>query len=181
MVQVSVNMQTPNLNKRLNDLIKEFIRKIEFQASVDKTNATGTFRKSFTGKLVGNTVSISSPVKYVKNVDEGLDLRKEGRIPNVARIAEWAKLKGLRPYRKLKNGVKFSKITKNTMRSMAIGISMAIKNKGTIKRYQYNGSDIFNRVITSMEKKIGLDISEGFSADLREELRKLVKQHDNVN
>lgn len=160
----------------LENLIKEFTRKLQAQAKADKTNASGDLAKSFTGKITKKGIEISSNVKYLGSVDKGLNPRGRGKIPKVENIQKWAKLKGIRPYRKLKSGgVKFSKITDNSMRSMAIGIAMGIKKNGTIKRFQYKGSNIFDKVLDSMQRRIGLEVGDGFSADLRSELRRIVK------
>ena len=46
--------------------------------------------------------------------------------------------------------------------------------RGTIKRFGYKGSGLFERVYKEIEKKMGVDISEAYSEDLRIELRKII-------
>ena len=46
--------------------------------------------------------------------------------------------------------------------------------RGTIKRFGYKGSNLFERVYKEIEKKMGVDISEAYSEDLRIELRKII-------
>jgi len=173
-------MQKTNLNTALNNLVKEFVRKLESQSKIDKTKATGKFAKSFTGKVVDNSIEVSSTAKYAGAVDGGAGRSRsnKGGYDKKKKLEEWARAKGIRPVRKLKNGAKFSKMNtdKNSaFKSMIFAISKSIAQKGTIKRYQYKGSNIFDRVLDSMQKKVGLDVADGFSADLKEELRKIVK------
>jgi len=59
---------------------------------------------------------------------------------------------------------------------MASIISKTIKREGTIKRYKYKGSKIFEKVFASMQKKTGVEIGSAFSADLREELITIVNK-----
>jgi hypothetical protein len=59
---------------------------------------------------------------------------------------------------------------------MVYAISKAIADRGTIKRYKYEGSKIFQKVYESMEKKIGLEVGSAYSADLREELITIVNK-----
>ena len=173
-------MEKTNLNIALNNLIKEFVDKLEIRSRGDKTTATGRFGKSFTGEVVGDGIEISSTVKYAGAVDGGAgkSKNKAGGYDKKRRLEEWAKAKGIRPLRKLKNGYKFAKMKtdKNSaFNSMIFAISKSIAQKGTIKRFEYNGSKIFDRVFKSMRDKIGLEVADGFSADLREELTRIVK------
>ena len=173
-------MKKTNLNKALADLAKQFTDKLEAQAKIDKTNATGRFAKSFKSNVTEDGIEISSSSKYAGAVDGGAGRAmsaKEG-YDKKRRLEEWAKAKGIRPVTKLKNGYKFRKMNTDSgsaFKSMIFAISKSIAKKGTIKRYQYNGSNIFDRVFESMRKKLGLDIADGFSADLREELIRIVK------
>ena len=63
------------------------------------------------------------------------------------------------------------------MLSMAIAISKSIKKRGTIKRYKYKGSEIFDRVYDAMERKIGANIGSAYGKDLKEELLTVVKKY----
>ena len=46
--------------------------------------------------------------------------------------------------------------------------------RGTIKRFGYKGSNLFERVYKEIEDKIGVEIAEAYSEDLRIELRKII-------
>ena len=59
---------------------------------------------------------------------------------------------------------------------MALGISKVIKKQGTIKRFGYKGSGIFDTVYKSISKKIGVEIGSAYSKDIQEELRKTINK-----
>ena len=46
--------------------------------------------------------------------------------------------------------------------------------RGTIKRFGYKGSNLFERVYKEIEDKIGVDITEAYSEDLKNEIRKII-------
>jgi len=178
-------MKTTNLNKALADLVKKFTEKLEAQAKIDRTNATGKFAKSFKGEVTKEGFEIYSDAKYAGSVNSGAGAARSSRegYDKKRRLEEWALAKGIRPLTKTKNGYKFRKMntdSNSAFKSMIFAISKSIAKKGTIKRYQYKGSEIFDRVFESMRKKVGLDIKDGFSADLRDELIKIVKINGNL-
>ena len=173
-------MQKTNLNKALADLAKAFTDKLEQRAKMDKTNATGKFAKSFESTVTEDGIEIFSNSKYAGSVDGGAGVARSnaGGYDKKRKLEQWAKAKGIRPLTKLKNGYKFRKMNtdKNSaFKSMIFAMSKSIAKKGTIKRYQYKGSQIFERVFDSMRSKVGLEVTDGFSADLRQELIKIVK------
>lgn len=174
-------MQKTNLNKTLKDLAVLYTQKLEQRARLDKTNATGKFIKSFDSIVTDDSIEIFSNSNYAGAVDGGAgpSTSTSGGYDKKQRLIQWAKAKGIRPVRKLKGGYKFAKMktdNNSAFNSMIFAIAKSIAKKGTIKRFQYNGSQIFERVFEEVKKKAGLDIKDAFSADLRKELKIIVKQ-----
>ena len=171
-------METNNLKKALEDLVSEYKKKLEAQAKIDKTYASGKFSKSFESSISNDGFEIHSTAPYAGSINQGSNpaTSKSGGYDKKRRIEQWIKTKNIRPYRKLKNGYKFSKMTPSSMKSMVYAISKAIADRGTIKRYNYEGSKIFEKVFASMQKKTGVEIGSAFSADLREELITIVNK-----
>jgi len=171
-------MKKDNLKKALEELVVEYKKKLSAQAKIDKTHATGRFAKSFKSKVTEDGFDITSDLKYSGTVDGGSRSArtKDDGIAKKDRIREWARMKGLRPYRKTKaGGTKFVKITDASMKSMIYMISKTIREKGTIKRFGYNkGSGIFDTVYQSISKKVGVEIGSAYSKDIQEELRKMI-------
>ena len=50
----------------------------------------------------------------------------------------------------------------------------SIADRGTIKRFGYKGSNLFERVYNEIKDKIGVEITEAYAEDLRIELRKTI-------
>jgi hypothetical protein len=171
-------METNNLKKTLEDLAEEYKKKLEAQAKIDKTYASGRFSKSFESSVSNDGFEIYSTAPYAGSINQGSNpaTSKSGGFDKKRRIEQWIKSKNIRPYRKLKNGYKFSKVTASSMKSMVYAISKAIADRGTIKRYNYEGSKIFQKVYESMQKKVGVEVGSAFSADLREELITIVNK-----
>jgi len=171
-------METKNLKKALEDLVIEYKRRLKVQAKIDKTYATGEFAKSFKSDVTEKGFQVYSTAKHVTDVDSGAKKNQTNDIPNLGNILKWARLKKLRPYKKLPSGMtSFVRISDKSMLSMAIAISKGIKKKGTIKRYKYKGSEVFDRVYDAMERKIGIDVGSAYGEDLKEELLTVVKKY----
>ena len=168
-------MERDNLKKALEELVVEYKKKLSAQSKIDKTYATGRFSKSFESKVTKDGFEITSSVPYAKDVDSGAKPNQTQRNPNIGKILEWAKLKRLRPYKKLPSGAtRFIKVTDSSMFRMASAISKGIKKKGTIKRFNQKGSGLFDTVYKSISKKIGVEIGSAYSKDIQEELRKTI-------
>jgi len=177
-------MNKPNLKKALEDLVEEYKKKLEAQAKIEKLKATGKFAKSFEGKATEDGFEITSTAKYARTLNTGsTPSKKKSKIEfnkKLSNIEIWAKSKNIRPIRKLKNGYKFSKTKtpkQSAFKAMVRGIAFSTGQKGTIKRYGYKGSKIFEKVFTSMQKKIGLEVGSAYSLDLRKELIRIVKNN----
>lgn len=175
-------METTNLKKALEEIAERYKERLKAQSKIDKTYATGKFSNSFESKVDGKSIEIYSDVKYSGAVDGGskpASLSGKVSQAKMNAIEEWAKVKRLRPISKLKGGYKFRRMNtdkRSGFRSMVFAIANSIAKKGTIKRYNYEGSKIFERVFDSMRKKIGGEISEAFAMDLRNELIKITKK-----
>ena len=168
-------MNKDNLKKALEELVVEYKKKLSAQSKIDKTHATGKFAKSFESKITKDGFEITSSAPYAKDVDSGAKPNQTQRNPNIGKILEWAKLKRLRPYKKLPSGAtRFIKVTDSSMFRMASAISKGIKKKGTIKRFNQKGSGLFDTVYKSISKKIGVEIGSAYSKDIQEELRKTI-------
>ena len=94
-------MKKDNLKKALEELVVEYKKKLSAQSKIDKTHATGKFAKSFESKITKDGFEITSSAPYAKDVDSGAKPNQTQRNPNIGKILEWAKLKRLRPYKKL--------------------------------------------------------------------------------
>ena len=173
-------METTNLKKALEEIAEKYKQRLKAQSKIDRTHATGKFSNSFTSKVDGKSIEIYSDVDYAKYVDKGTSPSKKGDgFANIGAIEEWATAKRLRPISKLKGGYKFRRMNtdkRSAFRSMVFAIARSVSQKGTIKRYKYKGSEIFEMVFESMRKKIGGEISEAFAMDLRNELIKITKK-----
>ena len=168
-------MKKDNLKKALEELVVEYKKKLSAQSKIDKTHATGKFAKSFESKITKDGFEITSSAPYAKDVDSGAKPNQTQRNPNIGKILECAKLKRLRPYKKLPSGAtRFIKVTDSSMFRMASVISKGIKKKGTIKRFNQKGSGLFDTVYKSISKKIGVEIGSAYSKDIQEELRKTI-------
>ena len=172
-------MENNNLKKALEELAVEYKKKLSAQAKIDKTHATGRFAKSFESKVTEDGFDITSNVPYAGTVDGGSRsaTSKEDGVKKKDRIREWARMKGLRPYRKTKaGGTKFVKITDASIKSMVYMISKTTSERGTIKRLNHKGSGIFDTVYKSISKKIGVELGSAYSKDIQEDLREMINK-----
>jgi len=172
-------MEKKNLVEKLNEIAEEFKVRLQRGARLDKTVATGKFANSFNAKVTEDSIEITSDVDYAGAVVEGASpARSSARWEKKKRsIESWIKAKGIRPYRKLKGGYKFAKtstLRDSAYKSAVFAIMRSTSERGTIKRFGYKGSGLFERVYKEIEKKMGVDISEAYSEDLRIELRKII-------
>ena len=88
------------------------------------------------------------------------------------------KKKRIRPLERFKTqsggkGVRFAKVSDKAYKSAAFAMQKVIyKKEGIIKRYNYKGANLFNRIYEEMKAKIGDEILEGYVIDLDEELQR---------
>ena len=172
-------MEKSNLVDKLNKIAEEFKVRLQRGARLDKTVATGKFANSFDAKVKDDSIEITSNVSYAKYVVDGA-LPSNSNIgweKKKKSIESWIKAKGIRPYRKLKSGYKFAKtstLKDSAYKSAVFAIMRSTSERGTIKRFGYKGSNLFERVYKEIEDKIGVDITEAYAEDLRNELRKII-------
>ena len=171
-------MEKKNLAAELNKIAEEFKVRLQRGARLDKTVATGKFANSFKVKVEDDSIEITSDAKYAKYVVDGTypSNNNAGWENKKRNIESWIKAKGIRPYRKLKSGYKFAKtstLKNSAYKSAVFAIMNSISERGTIKRFGYKGSNLFERVYKEIEGKIGVDM-EAYSEDLRIELRKII-------
>jgi len=172
-------MENKNLVAELNKIAEEFKVRLQRGARLDKTVATGKFANSFKVKVKDDSIEISSDAEYAEyvingalpsNSNAGWEKKKQG-------IEPWIRAKGIRPYRQLKSGYKFAKtstIKDSAYKSAVFAIMKSIADRGTIKRFGYKGSNLFERVYDEIRDKIGVGITEAYSEDLKIELRKII-------
>ena len=172
-------MQKKNLVVELNKIAEEFKVRLQRGARLDKTVATGKFANSFDAKVEDDSIEITSNVGYAKYVVDGTypSNSNVGWEKKKKSIESWIKAKGIRPYRKLKSGYKFAKtstLKDSAYKSAVFAIMKSIADRGTIKRFGYKGSNLFERVYKEIEDKIGIEVTEAYAEDLRIELRKII-------
>ena len=172
-------MEKKNLVAELNKIAEEFKVRLQRGARLDKTVATGKFANSFDAKVKDDSIEITSDVSYAKYVVDGA-LPSNSNIgweKKKKSIEPWIKAKGIRPYRQLKSGYKFAKtstLKDSAYKSAVFAIMKSIADRGTIKRFGYKGSNLFERVYKEIKDKIGVEITEAYAEDLRIELRKII-------
>lgn len=172
-------MEKKNLVAELNKIAEEFKVRLQRGARLDKTVATGKFANSFNVKVEDDSIEITSDAEYAKYVVDGTlpSNSTAGWEKKKRNIESWIKAKGIRPYRKLKSGYKFAKtstLRDSAYKSAVFAIMQSTSQRGTIKRFGYKGSNLFERVYKEIEGKIGADITEAYSEDLKIELRKII-------
>ena len=172
-------MEKRNLAAELNKIAEEFKVRLQRGAKLDKTVATGKFANSFKVKVKDDSIEISSDAEYAEYVINGAlpSNSNAGWEKNKQGIESWIRAKGIRPYRQLKSGYKFAKtstIKDSAYKSAVFAIMKSIADRGTIKRFGYKGSNLFERVYDEIRDKIGVGITEAYSEDLKIELRKII-------
>ena len=172
-------MEKRNLAAELNKIAEEFKVRLQRGAKLDKTVATGKFANSFDAKVKEDSIEITSNVGYAKYVVDGTlpSNSKVGWEKKKKNIESWIRAKGIRHYRQLKSGYKFAKtstLKDSAYKSAVFAIMKSIADRGTIKRFGYKGSNLFERVYKEIKDKIGVEITEAYAEDLRIELRKII-------
>ncbi len=80
----------------------------------------------------------------------------------------------MQPLMRDKKG-RFKKITKRSYRDLGYVVSRSINRKGIIERFNYKGSNLFERVYEELKLKIGDELADGFVEDIDKELRILLQ------
>lgn len=131
LIQAAAQMITDDLRRSLQDK--------KGTASRDLLQSLEASRVTQTGDLVEAKIVGSEHWKYFEYG------RKRGKRPPIKSIEEWITAKGI-PVRKAKGESKLSVMERR--RGMAIAIARAIGQRGTIKRFGYQGSGFIKEVLT---------------------------------
>lgn len=118
---------------------KNVVATKRLRSSIDPTPATSS----------GNTVEVSIVMEdHWKYAEYG---RKKGKRPPIQAIEDWITAKGI-PVRRSKGQSSQSVI--DARKSLAFAIAKKIGARGTIKRFQYKGSNFIKSVMTRENIKI---------------------------
>lgn len=88
------------------------------------------------------------------------------------------KNKGIRPITRLKGGAKFRRLNtdkKSAMKGLVYVMTKVISEKGTIKRYNYKGSNIIQNVLKEKQDKWKLEIVEAYRNDVLQDFKTTLK------
>ena len=168
------------LKKALEGLAKDYQMTIWREMSANKLNASGRLRDSIKYDVSEDGFTIES--KEFHSLLLGGDGRRRGTQPSTDVILSWMKSKGIRPIRRLKGGVKFSRMNTNKRsaeKSAAFAIAKSIKGNGTIKRFGYKGSNIIKDATERMVAKGYEPIMDAYKQDLVEKMKQEFK-FDNI-
>jgi len=153
----------PNLEKALRMVGSYYVEEVRTQLKADGTDVTGKLSKSIGYELVNGSIDIVNTM-YGKAIDEGSSPAKSGfdKVSKqyIDNIIEWASAKGIRP-------------RSGSMRKMANAIARSIKKRGIIKRFNYSGSNVFDRVYKKLEDRIGADIMKAYTTDIENKLKRM--------
>lgn len=130
-IQAAAQMITDDLRRSLQEK--------KGTASRDLLQSLEASRVTQTGDLVEAKIVGSEHWKYFEYG------RKRGKRPPVKSIEEWITAKGI-PVRKSKGESKLSVMERR--RGMAFAIARSIGQRGTIKRFGYQGSGFIKEVLT---------------------------------
>ena len=155
----------------LSEMSDDFLQSAIRDTKVDKLNATGKLASSYRIEKTENGFTLINDAEYSKAVlvTGSKPARKGGRGDKLASLEEWARAKGLRPYRKLKGGVKFARTSTpkdSAFRGMIFMLNKSISEKGIIKRFGYKQSNTIKELVDSKIKKWASQISLAFKEDL---------------
>ena len=163
-------MNTDNTDRALHQVGMLLEEKLKQQILVDNTTSVkggGDTHKSIKYYKVGELVYVEAAQSF-KFVDKG---RGPGGV-RIREIVNWIEQKGIQP--RLEN--KFTSKTPRTMKSMAFAIANSISKVGTIKRFQYKGSEARKKVYTTQKAKIFNLLAEGFKLDIQAEINNITKK-----
>lgn len=155
----------------LSEMSDDFLQSAIRDTKVDKLKATGKLASSYRIEKTENGFTLTNDAEYSKAVlvTGSKPARKGGRGDKLASLEEWARAKGLRPYRKLKGGVKFARTSTpkdSAFRGMIFMLNKSISEKGIIKRFGYKQSNTIKDIVDSKIKKWAAQISLAFKEDL---------------
>ena len=155
-----------NLDKALNAIGISVASEIKKLAKKDGFDASGDLDKSITYKVEGNTVTVEGN-KYIGAISGGINKKK---FPNVDRIKQWAKDRGIQP--RNKKG-RFVARTDANMNSLAFVIGKSISERGISKRFGYKGSGFLEEMEKNVVKNVTDMIAEAYKLDIIVKLKEI--------
>ena len=156
-----------NLNKALRDVGEDIVSEIKrLGITRDEFKASGRLEKSISYEVKGNIVEVSA-LEYIGAISEGISKKK---FPNVNRIREWAKDKGLQP-----RGAKGRLLSRTdaNMKSMAFVIARSMADKGISKRFGYQGSGFLEEIKKDVVTNVTDMIAEAYKLDIIVKLKEI--------
>ena len=155
-----------NLDKALNAIGISVASEIKKLAKKDGFDASGDLDNSITYKVEGNTVTVEGN-KYIGAISGGINKKK---FPNVDRIKQWAKDRGIQP--RNKKG-RFVARTDANMNSLAFVIGKSISERGISKRFGYKGSGFLEEMEKNVVKNVTEMIAEAYKLDIIVKLKEI--------
>ena len=151
--------------KRLGDQV---VDRLQQQLQTDDTVASGNLSRSIKSQAVGNALTVTM-AGYGGAIDEGIRAGK--RPPNGDRIEEWLRVKGIR-LRDNTTG-RYLKQTDYNYNKISFLISRSISRRGTLKYFEFKGSNFIDRAINNTLDEFDDAILEAFNKELTKEFDKV--------
>jgi len=162
-------MDTSFITIALTRLGRKTVSRLKEQLYMDETIATGKLANNIKAKdVVGNALTITMDA-YGGAIDEGIRAGK--RPPNGDRIEDWLRFKGIR-LRDNTTG-RYLKHTDYNYNKISFLISRSISRRGTLKKFQFKGSNFIDRAINNTLSEFDDTILEAFNKELTKEFDKI--------
>ncbi len=126
------------IHEILEDAAQGITERLRDNLYADNTHATGETAQSIRATVKGNEIRVTFN-KSLSAIDSGNAAGMHS--PRVSSILEWMRAKGIQPRHK----GRFVANTASNYKRSAFAISRAIYRYGTIKRFSYQGTRIFER------------------------------------
>lgn len=162
---------SPNLKKAIHFWADKFSHAITSFLSSNRFKATGDTISSIKPEVVQETDSKvrirfrgkSNKGRSIPDIIDGGQPPKGSLYPYRA-IEQWIKDKGI----KVRDGKgKFVPMTNRNVKRAAFNIARSIREKGSIKRFTYRGSDMYNEITNQYLHQFREDISKAFAEDIK--------------
>ena len=160
---------------------KFYVNEVKKRLIQEGLHASGELNRSLSYDVADNVLTINM-AKYGLTVEGGSKGYTGGSTGDmksfVKNMAEWAKNKGMRPQIRTKSG-RFRRITQSSYNQLGYALAKSILQKGSIKRYNYGGSGIFNHVFNETKDIVSNEVLEAYGRDLEEEIRLQLNTNNN--
>ena len=167
-------MNPKNLKKALGNIGKLIVGKIKADIKRKNVDATGGFSKSIKVEVADNIISVYSDkaiADYGSYVEGGS--KPSSKHPfstkKIEGIRKWIAAKGIRPRPRGKDG-RFIKVKDYHYKGLPFAIARSVSEKGTVKRFGYKGSRVFETAFNEVRNEVGSKITDAFMEDIRNEL-----------